>query len=71
LAWPGDLPVVVRLGGDCSSGFPRRCRVTCCRAVRGPAGAPGAAQRRGRTSWTLASDGRWSGSEEEPAGYWL
>jgi len=47
LAWPGDLPVVVRLGGDCSSGFPRRCRVTCCRAVRGPAGAPGAAQRRG------------------------
>ncbi len=31
------------------------CRLSGCRVVRGPAGAPGAASRRGRTSWTPAS----------------
>jgi len=35
--------------------FPGSRRLSGCRVVRGPAGAPGAASRRGRTSWTPAS----------------
>jgi len=42
---------------------------SCRRVVRGPAGAPGAVGARegagrGRTSWTLASGGRWSGARK-------
>jgi hypothetical protein len=40
--------------------FPDSCRLSGCRVVRGPAGAPGAASRRGRTSWTPGSGRRSS-----------
>jgi hypothetical protein len=65
--WSGPVTCGRRAGGGaCSSGFPRSCRVLCRRAPVGQAGAPAAAQRRGRTSLTPASGGRSFGSEEEP-----
>jgi hypothetical protein len=49
-----------RAGADCFVALPDSCRGSGCRVVRGPAGAPGAAQWRGRTSWTPASGSRSS-----------
>ena len=73
--WPGDL-LCRRAGGDCSAGFPRRCRVSCRRAVWGQAGAPAAVapvRARARTNELDAGERRpMIGDEERPASrLWL
>jgi len=61
-AWGSGPVACVRLPGwsDCFVPLADSCRLSGCRVVRGPAGAPGAAQWRGRTSWTAASCSRSS-----------
>jgi len=59
----GSGPVTTRAAGLGWLFFwilPRSCPGFSRRAARGQAGAPAAAQRRGRTSWTPASGGRSS-----------
>jgi len=51
VVWPGDLRPSGWVG-SCSPGFPRSCRSSVPSRGRGQAGAPAAAQRRGRTSLT-------------------
>jgi hypothetical protein len=58
--WPGWLRAPPGWA-DCSAGSSSRLPGPSRRAARGPAGAPAAAQRRGRTSLTPASGGRPSG----------
>ena len=64
-----------RAGGDCFAGFPRRCRVSCRRAVRGQAGVPAAVapvRARARTNELDAGERRpMIGGGEQPAGLWL
>jgi hypothetical protein len=73
--WPGDL-LCRRAGGDCIAGFPRRCRVSCRRAVWGQAGTPAAVapvRARARTNELDAGERRpMIGGEERPASrLWL
>jgi hypothetical protein len=71
--WPGPVTSCRGAGWDCCAGFPRSCRGSCRRVVRGPAGAPAAvapARARARTNELVAGERRpMIGGEEEPAGY--
>jgi hypothetical protein len=63
--WPGDY-ARRRAGLDCSSGSFLAAAGPSRRAARSQAGAPAAAQRRGRTSLTPASGGRSSRGRKGP-----